>query len=79
MTIYAEIKNERDYQNAKFGTAFDDNNTPYNWAAYIAQYATRHLIGNPAAVSIEQFRVDMVKAAATAVAAIEAIDRAGHD
>lgn len=73
---YDEIKAERDHQNQKWGTAFDDKNTPYNWAAFIAQYATRNLIGDPTAVSTEKFRADMVKVAALAVAAIEAIDRA---
>lgn len=76
MKALDEVKAERAYQDTKFGTAFDDKNTPYNWAAYINQYATRNLIGDPAAVSIEAFRKDMVKVAATAIAAIEAIDRA---
>lgn len=73
--IFQEIETERDTQNTKWGVEFDDKNTPYNWAAYIAQYATRNLIGDPRAVSEAVFRDDMVKVAALAVAAIESIDR----
>jgi hypothetical protein len=73
--IFSEVSAERDVQDAKWGHKFDDRNTPYNWAAYIAQYATRNLIGDPYAVSDAKFRVDMVKVAALAVAAIESIDR----
>jgi len=76
MNAYDEIKAERTHQEQKWGTAFDDRNTPYNWAAYIGQYSTRHLIGDPAVVQVSDFRADMVKVAALAVAAIEAIDRA---
>lgn len=75
-TLLDEIIVERGYQNQKFGPAFDDLNNPYNWAAYICQYATRHLIGDPMLVNRELFRKDMVKVAAIAVAALEALDRA---
>lgn len=74
-SVYDELKAERDYQTEKWGTAFDDKNTPYNWAAYVTQYATRNLIGDPSAVSKDKFRADMVKVAALAIAAIESIDR----
>jgi hypothetical protein len=75
MSAYDEIQAERAHQEQKWGTAFDDRNTPYNWAAYIGQYATRNLIGDPTQVSADKFRADMVKVAALAVAAIEAHDR----
>lgn len=74
-TVLNEVEKEREYQNQKWGTAFDDKNTPYNWSAYIGQYLTRHLIGDPAAVKESDFRADLVKVAALAVAAIESIDR----
>lgn len=74
--VFEEIQAERTYQTLKWGTAMDDRNTPYNWAAYIGQYSTRNLVGDPAAVGAAKFRADMVKVAAMAVAAIEAIDRA---
>ena len=73
--ILGEVEAERSVQDAKWGTAFDDKNTPYNWSAYIGQYSTRHLIGDPTKVSEAEFRADMVKVAALAVAAIESIDR----
>lgn len=76
MTVYAEIQGERAYQEGKWGTANDDLNTPFNWAAYIAQDATRNLIGAPAnATDLAKFRTDMVKVAALAVAAVETLDR----
>lgn len=73
MTIINEIENERNYQRTKWGH-LDVNNTPYNWAAFITQYATRNLIGNPEAVDISKFREDMVKVATLAIAAIESIN-----
>jgi hypothetical protein len=75
MSAYDEIQAERAHQEQKWGNAFDDKNTPFNWAAYIGQYATRNLIGDPDLVSPAKFRADMVKVAALAVAAIEAHDR----
>jgi len=73
--VFDEIKAERKIQDKRFGTSFDDSNTPYNWAAFIGNYATRNLIGDPSSISIEKFRSDMVKVAALAVAAVEATDR----
>jgi len=75
MRIFDEVDAERDEQDTKWGADFDDRNTPYNWAAYIGQYSTRHLIGDPRQVSEATFRADMVKVAALAIAAIESIDR----
>lgn len=77
VTAYDEIRAERANQEQKWGTAFDDKNTPFNWSAYIGHYANRNLIGDPAQVSAEKHRADMVKVAALAVAAIEAYDRKG--
>jgi hypothetical protein len=76
MTVYDEVRAERAAQEARWGNEFDDKNTPYNWAAYLGQYATRSLIGDPMQVARDKFRADMVKVAALAVAAIEAHDRA---
>lgn len=74
-SIFAEISAEREKQEEGYGY-LDATNTPYNWSAYIGQYSTRHLIGDPSKVDAQQFRADMVKVAALAVAAIEAIDLA---
>jgi hypothetical protein len=72
----AEVQAERDYQTGKWGTSFDDQNTPHQWMAYISSYGSRHLAGNPALVDRAAFREDMKKVAALAVAAMEAFDRA---
>ena len=72
MGIYDEIKQERDYQDGKWGTAFDDKNTVNDWTAYIAQRT-----GQSSAIGAtkEEQRKQMLKAAAIAVAALEAFDR----
>lgn len=70
--IYQSIDNERAYQDAKWGDS-DDQNTEYNWAAYIGAYTNRSLIGFPGQTPErrEAFRKDMIKVAALAVAALE--------
>lgn len=79
MNIYDEIKQEREYQEAKWGNDLDDNkNTPWMWAAYIGQYATRWMVGSflPLKTSVtDEFRKCMIKVATLAIAAIESIDR----
>lgn len=72
--IYAAIDAERDYQDDRWGDEFDDKNTSNDWATYICRYAT-----NAAGfdVTTAQFREQMVKVAALAVASIEATDRNG--
>jgi len=75
MTIFNEIQQERAHQRQRWGDVNDKLNTPFHWASYISQYATRNLIGNPVAFpDLDAFRTDMVKVATLAVAAIEAID-----
>ena len=78
-TIYDEIKAERDYQREKWGDRADDTlNTPWMWAAYIGQYATKWMRGTflPLKTDVtDAFRECMVKVASLAVAAIESIDR----
>lgn len=70
--IHNAIDDERNYQDAKWG-ATDNQNTPYNWAAYIGAYTNRSLIGHPGDSVARRlaFKVDMIKVAALAVAAIE--------
>lgn len=74
-TVLQEVAAERDYQNNKWGTSFDDKNTAYNWFGYIAAYGSRNLTGTPEDKFNEAFRTDMLKVAALAVAAVEAFDR----
>lgn len=73
--IFKEISAERKYQDKKWGgPEHDDLNTCNNWVAYITKYSTGWAwkISPPTLV---EFRRSMVKVAALAVAAIEAVDR----
>lgn len=36
--IFKLVDAEREYQNKKWGTTFDDKNTPNDWVAYVAIY-----------------------------------------
>lgn len=72
MSVYDDIRVERTYQDDKWGSGFDDANTPNDWVCYIVQQASKAscIPHNPT-----QYREALVKAAATAVAAIETFDR----
>lgn len=69
--IFNEIDGELGYQDAKWGAEFDEKNTQNDWVSYITSYAGR-AIGFDAPP--EQFRKDMIKVAALAIAAIETHD-----
>lgn len=73
--IYDEIKSERAEQVQMFSAADDDRWSPGEWAALVARYATRSINGDLHQIDPAWLRADMVKAAAVAVACIEAIDR----
>lgn len=70
--IFEAIRQERTYQDQKWG-ATDNLNNEYNWAGYIGAYTNRSLIGYPGfdVARREQFKNDMIKVAALAVAAAE--------
>ena len=70
--VLGEIKAEREYQDNRWGTDFDDKNDLDNWIRYIVTYCGRASQGSP----LRQRR-DMMKVAAIAVAACEAFDRNG--
>ncbi len=78
MSIYDEIKAERDYQAGRWGNEADLTvNTPNDFAAYIAHHSTRWFAGGFTPYptpTVDAYRVQMVKVAALAVAAIEALD-----
>ena len=38
MLIFDAVIKERQYQETKWGAAFDDQNTANDWVAYLAQY-----------------------------------------
>jgi len=70
--IFKEIDEEREYQNSRWGTEFDDKNTLNDWNTYIGIY------GGYAAEMFrtkEEQRKYMLKVAALAVAALETFDK----
>lgn len=78
-TITTEILSEVKAQRARWGVGIDDTkNTPWMWASYITQYATRWMSGTfmpiPRPQTID-FRFCMVKVAALAISAIDSVDR----
>jgi len=72
--IVEEILKERIRQFNLPGVEFDIRNTPNDWAAIISSYALRNLTHKNAKPNIEEFREDMIAAAAVILAAIEHID-----
>jgi hypothetical protein len=70
--LYSEINAERAYQDSKWGTDFDDENTANDWASYIVRYTARACEFNN---TPDQFRTAMLKVASLAIAAIETVDR----
>jgi len=72
--IFESIEKERDYQDGKWGTDFDDKNTANDWATYIGGYAAASA---PLQLDKGVFETKMLKVAALAVAAIEASRRNG--
>lgn len=76
MTIFDQIVTERQYQDQKWGTSFDDKNTLNDWAAYINVYLSRALSMENVKKPDAQ-RVALVKVAALALAALETFDRNG--
>lgn len=74
--ILEAIKTEREYQDTKWGTTFDDKNTLNDWAAYIGIYTAKATdMGN--AHFPEMQRKALLKVATLAVAALETMDRNG--
>ena len=66
--IFNLIDAERAYQESKWGTDFDNKNTPNDWVSYIARY-----LGNAVTLPWNRnaFRTAMLKVAALAVAVLE--------
>lgn len=77
--LIRELDAEHEYQKKKWGTSGDDSkNTPWMWASYISQYATKWMVGEFLPIgrtTTESFRTCMVKVATIAISAIESIDR----
>ncbi len=76
MTVYDEIRAERDRQDAEWGQEHDDGHSGYDWEYLVARYgdslATRARVGGDMAA----WRRRMLQAATLAVAAVEWHDRA---
>jgi hypothetical protein len=69
--ILDDIKEERKYQDIKWGLEFDKKNTANDWATYINTYASNASV---MPTGSEEYRKLMIKVAALAVAAIELHD-----
>lgn len=69
--IFDDIKEERKYQDNKWGLEFDKKNTINDWASYINTY-----VGNTVVMPTgsEDSRKMLIKVAALAIAAIEMHD-----
>lgn len=70
--IINEIVAERAYQDSKWGTEFDDQNTVNDWATYTNLYVGR---ATTMGASKTDQRLGLLKAASILVAAVEAFDR----
>jgi hypothetical protein len=77
--ILDDIANEREYQKLKWGTLVDDTiNRPMDFVGYIAHHSTRWFNGGFAPYSestLQNYRQEMIKVAALAMAAIESVDK----
>ncbi len=76
--IFNEIDIERMRQDGKWGHEFDDKNTPNDWVTFVTRYLSRaadDTVTQPAHVE-KFYRLNILKAAAVCVAALEAYDRA---
>jgi hypothetical protein len=70
--ILAEIDGERDYQNKKWGTDFDNKNTLNDWATYINLHLSK---AATMGVKSDEQRRQFLKVASLAVAALEIFDK----
>lgn len=70
--IYTKITEERAYQDERWGEEFDEKNTSNDWCSYICRYATRAASFN---LAPKEYRDNLIRVAALAVAAIETLDR----
>lgn len=73
--ILGEIEAERQYQERRWSTEFDDKNDLDNWVSCIVSYCSR---ASKLQASPSKQRRDMLKVAAIAVAACESFDRNGN-
>lgn len=76
--VLEEIAAEREYQKEKWGVKADvELNTPNDFVAYIGHHASKWFNGGFTPYNsnvVDEYRKQMIKVAALAVAAIEALD-----
>lgn len=72
--ILKEILEERTRQCDLPGIEYDVTNTPNDWSAIISSYVLRNINRKNVKPEIEEFRTDMIAAAAIILAAVEHID-----
>ena len=76
--VLEEIKAEREYQIEKWGTDADVKlNTPNDFVSYISHHASKWFNGGFEPYNsdvVDAYRKQMIKVAALAVAAVEALD-----
>lgn len=70
--VLEEVAQERENQDATWGTKFDDQNNANDWVAYIAKQAGK---ATTFPFDATNFRQKMIEVAAMAVAAVETFDR----
>lgn len=72
--VVVNLKAEREYQETRWGTEFDDQNSANDWVSYINRYTAKACEFN---ISQDEFEEAMLKVAAIAVGAIETSRRNG--
>ena len=91
MSVYDEIREEREEQDAQWGGAeHDDEHTRIDWIRFIAEHLGKALGGRVEVIdevhwftatisgsvgAMSEFRRQMIRVAALAVAAVESLDR----
>lgn len=75
--VYDDIQAERAAQRSRYSCKHDDAHTPVSWVFLICRHATQAVQDSaPEGGRLGIFRRQMVRVAALAVAAIEAVDQA---
>lgn len=67
--IYVDIKKEREYQDGRWGKDHDLRHSPNDWAAFTMRYLAKTTNEH---ITPSDYRKNMIKVAALAIAAIEA-------
>ena len=77
--VFAEVSDERDRQDAKWGGPdHDDNHTLGNWTAWLSfidEHNRKAFSPDNSEEAYDNFRRRMIEVAALAVAAVESLDR----